>query len=80
MTSLTHKDVVAILGPLDDVTVAQIIATGATTQELAQAHAWINNDEALMNDGAPLPGGRVAHLIDLMAEIEQEEEELARRN
>jgi hypothetical protein len=75
MTSLTHKDVIAMLGPLDDVTIAQIIATGATAKELAQAHAWLSNDEALMNDGRPLPAGRVARLIDLVAAIEQEDAE-----
>ena len=30
-----------MLGELDDVIVAKIIATGATTQELAEAHAWL---------------------------------------
>jgi hypothetical protein len=82
MTSLTYKDVIAMLGPLDDVTIAQIIATGATTKELALAQAWLGNDEAMINDGKPLPDGRVARLIDLVAAIEQEdaEQDLVRPN
>jgi hypothetical protein len=49
-----------MLGELDDVIVAKIIATGATTEELAEAHAWLANDEPLMNAARPLPSGRVA--------------------
>jgi hypothetical protein len=49
VTWLTHKDVTAMLGPVDDVTVAEIIATGATAEELGEAKAWLTNDEALMN-------------------------------
>ena len=75
MTSLTHKDVTAMLGPLDDVTVAELIATGASVEELAQAQAWLANDEALMNAGKPLPAERVGELVEIVAAIEQEEAE-----
>jgi hypothetical protein len=69
-----------MLGPLDDVTIAQIIATGASTEELAQTHAWLTNNEPLMNAGKPLPSGRVGELVDIVAAIEDEEvdPELAR--
>jgi hypothetical protein len=33
-TSLTRKDVIRTIGDVDDVTVADITATGATAQEL----------------------------------------------
>jgi hypothetical protein len=81
MTSLTRKDVVALFGDLDDVVVADIMATGATAEELAEAHAWLANDEPLMNAGRPLPGGRVARLVDIIAAIseEEEQEDAARR-
>jgi hypothetical protein len=77
---LTHRDVTAMLGPLDDVTIAQIIATGASPQELAQAHAWLTNNEPLMNAGKPLPSGRVGQLVEIVSVIEDEEtdSELAR--
>jgi hypothetical protein len=82
MTSLTPKDVVALLGDPGDTVVADIIATGATAEELSEAHAWLANDEPLMNAGRPLPGGRVARLVDIMAAINEEEEaeEVARRS
>ena len=81
MTSLSRKDVIAMLGQLDDVVVANIIATGATGEELAEAQAWLANDEALMNVGRPLPAGRVARVVDLLAAISEDDEaeELARR-
>jgi hypothetical protein len=81
VTSLTRKDVTAMLGPLDDVTIAQLIATGASAEELAQAQAWLANDEALMNAGKPLPAGRVGELVEIVVAIEQEEleQDLARR-
>ena len=72
MTSLTQKDVTTMLGPLDDVTVAKIIATGATADEVAQAQAWLCNDEALINAGKPLPAGRVGELVAIVAAIEDE--------
>ena len=74
MTSLTGKDIAALFGDLDDVVVADIIATGATAEELAEAHAWLANDEPLLNAGRPLPGGRVARLVDILAVISEEEE------
>jgi hypothetical protein len=74
MSTLTRKDVTAMLGELDDDVVAEIIA--------AEAHAWLANDEPLMNAGRPLPGGRVARLVDIVAAIseEEEQEEIARRS
>jgi hypothetical protein len=82
MSTVTRKDVTAMLGELDDDVVAEIIATGATPEALAEAHAWLANDEPLMNAGRPLPSGRVARLVDIVAAIseEEEQEEIARRS
>ena len=82
MSTLTRKDVIAMLGELDDDVIAEIIANGATLEELAEAHAWLANDEPLMNAGRPLPGGRVARVVDIIAAIseEEEQEDVARRS
>ncbi len=82
MSTLMRKDVTAMLGELDEVVIVKIIATGATPEELAEAHAWLANDEPLMNAGRPLPSGRVARLVDIVAAIseEEEQEEVARRS
>ena len=64
--TMTRHDVVSVLGAVDDVTIAQIVATGASLEELREAWAWAFGDEALMSQGRPLPGTRVAALIDLI--------------
>jgi hypothetical protein len=39
MASVSRKDIIATLGPLDDVTIASILASGASIEELAEAQA-----------------------------------------
>ena len=79
MSALTRKYVIETLGELDDVAVADIIATGATPQELAEAHAWLTNDESLINTGKHLPSGRVGRLVEIIAAKEGEEEQAEER-
>jgi hypothetical protein len=71
---LTRDDVLSVIGPADEILVTDIIATEATTEELAQAWAWVNNDEALINEGRPLPSGRIAELVELLTPQDEEEE------
>ncbi|GLS21186.1 hypothetical protein GCM10007874_42030 [Labrys miyagiensis] len=75
--TLSAKDVIAILGPVDETRIADILATEATVDDLAEAWAWINSDEALINAGRSLPSGKVADLVDLLStdmdEFENEE-------
>ena len=75
MTRITRDDVTAAIGEVDDVTIAEIIGTGATVEELAEAKAWIANDEPLLNAGKPLATGRVRELIDILSELEPVEED-----
>ena len=68
---LAHDDVVSVLGPVDEPVVADIVATGVTPEELAEASrveawAWVNADEAMIGEGRPLPCGRVAELVELL--------------
>jgi hypothetical protein len=73
MLTLTADDVRAVLGPVDDSLVAEVLATGASREELVEAYAWITNDEAPMNVGRPLASGRVAQLIDVLEEAVEDE-------
>jgi len=75
MTRITRDDVTKAIGRVDDVTIAEIIATGATADELAEAQAWTANDEPLMNAGRPLATGRVRELIDILAELDPDEDD-----
>lgn len=74
MTQLTRDDVIKAVGEIDDVAIAEIIGTGATAEELAEAQAWLANDEPLMNAGRPLPTGRVGELVEILKELEQDED------
>ena len=75
MKRLTRDDVIKAVGEVDDVSIAEIIGTGATAEELAEAQAWIVNDDPLLNARKPLPGGRVRDLIDILAELETDEDD-----
>ena len=75
MRRLTRDDVMKAVGEVDDVAIAQIIGTGATVEELAEAQAWIANDDPLLNAGKPLPTGRVRELTDILGELETDEDE-----
>lgn len=73
--TLTLQDVVSVLGPTDETLAADIIATGATLTELAEAWAWVNSDEAMIGEGRHLPAGMVALLVDLLSADEEAWEE-----
>jgi len=75
VTTVTRNDIVAALGPVDDLVMSEILGTGATVEELAEAAAWIANDEALMNIGQPLATGRVSRLVEIIAALKEVEEE-----
>jgi hypothetical protein len=75
MNRITRDDVTAAIGQVDDVTIAEIIGTGATVEELAEAKAWIANDEPLMNIGKPLATGKVRELVDILSELEPDEDD-----
>jgi hypothetical protein len=74
MRRVTRDDIVKVVVRADDVTIAKIIGTGATVDELAEAQAWIANDEPLLNAGKPLATGRVRELVDILAEFDPDEE------
>lgn len=73
--ALTRDDVLSVIGSTDEILVTEIIATEATIEELAQAWAWMNNDEALINEGRALPSGRTAELVELLTPQDDEEEQ-----
>jgi hypothetical protein len=75
MTNLTRDDVIKAVGDVDDVTIAEIIGTGATAEELARAQAWIATEDVLLDAGKPPPAGRVREPIDILEELETDEDE-----
>jgi hypothetical protein len=76
MKRVTRDDVTKAIGRVDDVTIAEIIGTGAMADELAEAQAWIANDEPLINAGKPLPSGRLGQLVEILTELEPDDDDV----
>jgi hypothetical protein len=72
---ITRDDITKAVSGADEVSIAQIIGTGATVDELAEALAWMANDEPMINAGRPLATGRVRELVDILAELEPDDDE-----
>jgi hypothetical protein len=53
--TMTREDVTSVLGPVDETLIGEVIASGASLEELSEAWAWLSGDEALMSEGRPLP-------------------------
>ncbi|RXH21234.1 hypothetical protein XH99_24285 [Bradyrhizobium nanningense] len=75
MTRLSRDDVIKAVNRADDVTIAQIIGTGATVEELTEAQAWLANDEPMINDLRPLAQGRVRELVDILSQLDEDDDE-----
>jgi len=63
---LTRDEVSALIGRADDRVLTEILNTGASRAELAEALAWLENDDAMLNEGRPIPSGRVALLVQIL--------------
>jgi hypothetical protein len=70
---MTRDDIVSVLGPVEDILVAELQATGASVEELREAFGWFNSDEAFMSDGRPLPHSRILEIISLLEANSAEE-------
>jgi hypothetical protein len=63
---MTRDQVTEICGRLDDMRIADIIATGATAAELMEARGWTVSDDTLAAALGHPASGRVARLVDLL--------------
>ena len=71
--AITREEIEQLLGPIDNQLAAEITATDASAAELAKALAWVQSDEALVNDGDHLPTGKVAELIGILETADDED-------
>jgi hypothetical protein len=69
MSEISRDDVITQLGTLDDITIAEIIATGATLEQLQLARAEIIKDEKRTNREIRLPLGPVGRVIDIVERV-----------
>lgn len=70
--TLTLSEARALAGSVDDVTLSEILKTGATAAELAEARLWLENDEALLNEGRSPTSSRVKQVIALLKADEED--------
>jgi hypothetical protein len=66
MAELSRDEAVEILGPISDVIIAEIIATGISKAELVAAHDRVVKDHDAHNAGPPLEPGRFAQVVDIL--------------
>jgi len=65
--TLTHQEVINILGHYDDVRVMEIIETGATAAELVEAKLWLSGDKRCLGDEQPLRPAIVNELFEILS-------------
>lgn len=72
---LTREAIHRVLGPIDDESAAELLATGAQESELREAWAWVSSDEALLNEQHSFPAGKVATLVEILQAWQDTDEE-----
>lgn len=70
--TMTREDVIEVLGPVDDDVIVEVLAIGATREELEEAFAWLNADDVLGRQLHRQPSGRVAELCEILQPEEEE--------
>lgn len=77
---LTREAVIEVTGRIEDWKIARIIATGATADEVLEAHSWLNEQGDLGAETERSMAGNVARVYDVLTavEIEWDEKESGR--
>jgi hypothetical protein len=74
MSELTRDQVLAAIHPIDDATVAEIIATGIEQDELVQACHFYAKDRVARTPEA-VPPGRIGRVVSILERTEAEVKE-----
>lgn len=72
---ITHEDVVQLFRELDDHKIAEILATGATPEELEEAAMWAANEGEVMGELRRPLSGVVAQIYEIVTREERLREE-----
>lgn len=75
METLTRQEVVDIVGHISDVRIAEIIATGASAAQVAEAFAWLSEDEYLAGELEKQLSGVVERVYEILRADEPDWEE-----
>jgi formylmethanofuran:tetrahydromethanopterin formyltransferase len=74
MSDLTRDEVLAAVHPVDDATIAEIIATGVDRDELVQACRFYAKDRTVRTP-EDVPRGRVGRVVSILERAEAEVKE-----
>lgn len=76
MAVLTRKQITDITGDLDEGLIVRIIDSGATLDEVSQAHGWFVDSYTMGKTRHHRPAGKVAEVCEIleMGWVPQEEE------
>ncbi len=66
MSRLTRRNIADIVGDIDDIKAAEIIATGATVEELEEAVAWASGITRVGQELRRPLSGNVARVYDIL--------------
>jgi len=72
MAELSADEVREVIGPLSDVVVAEIIGSGISKTQLAQAFARVTRDKKSHDPGPTLRPGPFATVVDLLERLNHE--------
>lgn len=64
---ITSHDVHRIVGALEDDVMAQVLATGATLDELMEARQWLTAPDVVQSEAQHQMRGRVAQLYEILS-------------
>ena len=69
------SDVRRILGTVEDDLVTEVLATGATADEIFEAYEWVSSEDRLGTDLDRTKRGRVAAVYDILVRDAEEMDE-----
>ncbi len=71
----TAEEITDIVGEIENGTIAAIIATGATRDEVLEANTWLNANDDMHRELHHAPRGIVAQVLDILeaATVQPEE-------
>jgi hypothetical protein len=67
---LTKENILAAFADADDHLIAEMIALGANLNDLTEALAWLDDDDAAFEAGRAAPSGRAGTLLQRLREAE----------
>lgn len=72
-------EIVAIVGPLDDALLVEILTTGASAAEVLEAYTWASADDQIGTELERGPHGAVAQVYEILKREEPDTSEATER-